>query len=174
MGTDLNQTTQDAGAPINTVHPYVPVVAWLDAETAASVEDITQSLAEQHPEVLAVILFGSVARHEERSLDDPMPSDVDLLVLIDPGVADTAVERLSAERELAITATIGEADYRHHDAPREVKTIFMYRDLAHWDPLFIENVARDGILLWARGPLPSPLSLIEMRDNTFHMTASSR
>lgn len=174
MGTDMNQSAQDTGVPPNATRPHVPTIPWLDAETTASVVDITQSLAEQYPEVQAVMLFGSVARHEERSLDDPEPSDVDLLVLIDPCISDSAAERLSAERELAITATIGEADYRHRNAPREVKAIFMYRDLAHWDPLFIENVARDGILLWARGPLPPPFAPIKKRNAAAHMAASPR
>ena len=174
MGTDLNDTTIASGVTTSVGRPMMQPIPWLDTETAAAVMDITRSVAENHPEVQAVILFGSVARHEERPLNDPAPSDVDVLVLIDPCISDSAAERLSVERELAITATIGEADYRHCHAPREVKTIFMYRDLAHWDPLFIENVARDGILLWARAPLPPPLAPIEMRDNISHMTASSR
>jgi len=39
----------------------------------------------------------------------------------------------------------------------------MDRDLERWDPMFIGNVAHDGILLWARGPLPTPFALIAER-----------
>lgn len=55
---------------------------WLDEETSALVREKAELLAQRHPDVLAIILYGSVARHEERSLDGPDPSDVDLLVVI--------------------------------------------------------------------------------------------
>src|SRR5579884_698113 len=99
-------------------------VPWLDAETAAALEDIVASVAQVHPEVRAAILFGSVARHEERPLDDPHPSDVDLLLLIDPSVLDAAATRLTHAQELALTTTIGDADY-HHRAPREIQVLFV-------------------------------------------------
>jgi predicted nucleotidyltransferase len=127
--------------------PDVPLSRWLDPETAVDVVDITQSVAAEHPEVQAVILFGSVARRDERPLDDPQPSDVDLLLIIDPAIVNPGAERLIHQQELALHHTIGEADYRHRTAPREVKAIFMNRDLARWDDMCIENVARDGILL---------------------------
>ena len=166
MGNDVSGTTpagisQDslasAGRPVGA---WVP---WLDAETAAAVEDIVLSVTRKHAEVRAVILFGSVARGEQRSLDDPKPSDVDLLLILDPAVLDPAAERLTHERELALQDTIGEADYRNRHAPRAINTMFMYRDLAGWDALFMENVARDGLLLWACDPLPAPLAQIEKR-----------
>jgi predicted nucleotidyltransferase len=128
----------------------------LDSATNTAVREIIRALAQGHPEAQAVILFGSVARREERSLDDPAPSDVDLLLLLDAHAVDPALERLSYEQELALRATVGEADYRW-PAPRIIQVLFVYRTLAGWDPLFIENVARDGILLWSRGPLPDPL-----------------
>jgi len=144
----------------------VPSIPWLDSETAAGVRDIVSSLAAGHPEVRAVILFGSAARREQRPLDDPEPSDVDLLVLLDPSALDPAATRLTHERELAITNTIGEADYRHGSAPRAITTMFIYQNLAGWDALFIENVAHDGILLWSRGPLPSALLPVSERAQT--------
>lgn len=39
-------------------------------------------LSVRHPDLLVVILYGSVARHEESPLDVPDPSDVDLLALL--------------------------------------------------------------------------------------------
>ena len=42
----------------------IPV--WLDKAMRALVEDIISLLSERHPDLLAVILYGSVARHEER------------------------------------------------------------------------------------------------------------
>jgi hypothetical protein len=85
---------------------------------------------------------------------------VDLLLIIDPTVLESDAERLSYGQLFALTKTIGDADYRHRTAPREVNTIFMNRDLARWDESFIENVARDGILLWARGPLSEALASV--------------
>lgn len=164
MGTHINRANSSTSSTSSS--PIIPSIPWLDSETAAGVTDITQSLALMHPEVVAVILFGSVARHEERPLDDPEPSDVDLLILIDPALLGSAAQCLTHEQELAITQTIGEADYRHRLAPREIKATFLYRDLVGWDPLFIENVARDGILLWSRGSLPAQLARVAERDVT--------
>jgi predicted nucleotidyltransferase len=163
MGTDLNDTTIDTDITSTDGRAAVRPISWLDAETAASVIDITQSVAENHPEVRAVILFGSVARREERPVDDPQPSDVDLLLVLDAATLDPTATRLTYEQQLALIHTIGEADYRHRTAPREIKALFIYRDLANWDPMFIENVARDGILLWSRVPLPTPFAPIAER-----------
>jgi hypothetical protein len=69
---------------------------------------------------------------------------------------------LSYQQELALRATVGETDYRW-PAPRIIQVLFVYRTLSGWDPLFIENVARDGILLWSRGPLPDPLKVVAER-----------
>lgn len=132
-------------------------ISWLDPITAVAVDDIAQTLATRYPEVQAIILFGSVARHEERPLDDPNPSDVDLLLVLDPSAVNPTASRLTHTQELALSATIGEADYRHH-SPRAINVLFVYRDLVGWDSLFIDNVARDGIVLWARGEVPTRLT----------------
>ena len=163
MGADLNDTTIDTDFASTAGRPTVRPIPWLDTKTAASVTDISQSVATEHPEVQAVILFGSVARREERPIDDPQPSDVDLLLVLDMQALDPIITRLTNEQQLALIHTIGEADYRHRTAPREVKTLLIYKDLANWDPMFIENVARDGILLWSRGPLPAAFASIEKR-----------
>ena len=131
-------------------------IPWLDSVTSAAVSDIAQSVIRRHPEVQAIILFGSVARHEERPLDAPNPSDVDLLLVLDAAAVDPGADRLTHTQELALRATIGEADYRHL-SPREINVLFLDHHLVGWDRLFIENVAHDGILLWARGPLPASL-----------------
>ncbi len=132
-------------------------IPWLDAVTSAAVVDIAQSLILHHPEVQAIILFGSVARREERPLSDPNTSDVDLMLILDATVVDPGANRLTHQQQLALRATIGEADYRHC-SPRAISVLFMNCDLAGWDPLFIENVARDGIILWARGDMPTRLT----------------
>jgi len=149
----------------------VLLISWLDPASAAGVQDIVRSVAAHHIEVQAVILFGSVARHEERPLSDPEPSDVDLLLIIDPTLLDPTADRLSNERELALTHTIGMADYRHR-SPREINTFFMNRDLARWDESFIENIAREGILLWARGPLPAPIVSVAEREISSLLSAA--
>jgi hypothetical protein len=49
--------------------------------------------------------------------------------------------------------------YAHHlDAPREVNVLLSDRTMQTWDSMFLENLARDGILLYARGSLPAPLA----------------
>jgi predicted nucleotidyltransferase len=158
----LNESTIEPASPGRST---APSILWLDAQTAAAVADITQSVAERHPEFQAVTLFGSVARREERPLDDPQPSDVDLLLVLDATALDSTATRLTREQDLALIHTLGEANYRHRAAPREIKTLFIYRDLMNWDPMFIENVARDGLLLWSRGPgsLPAAFAPIAGR-----------
>jgi predicted nucleotidyltransferase len=101
----------------------------------------------------AVILYGSVARHEERSLEAPYPSDVDLLAVFD---SDDPL--LDVHQGEMLSHTLGLAYNRHLDAPREVKVMFASRTLQEWDPTFNANVARDGIILFTRGSLPAPFA----------------
>lgn len=122
---------------------------WLDSETNALVRDKIEMLASRHPELLAIILYGSIARHEERSIDDPYPSDVDLLAIF-------AGDRASIRSQgLAYTHSMGLAENRHLKAPREVNVLFSSRTSQEWDPTFIENVKRDGIILYQRDELPN-------------------
>jgi hypothetical protein len=44
-----------------------PIPAWLDKATSALVEETVNLLIKRHSDILlAVILFGSIAQHEER------------------------------------------------------------------------------------------------------------
>ena len=129
----------------------IPV--WLDRATRALVEDIIGLLSERHPDLLAIILYGSVARHEERALDAFDSSDVDLLAVFDSD--DPLVDVHQGD---SLSHTLGLAYTRHLDAPREVHVLFTSRSLQEWDPTFIANVSRDGILLYKRGPLPAPFA----------------
>ncbi|HEY6410497.1 MAG TPA: hypothetical protein VIY29_23860 [Ktedonobacteraceae bacterium] len=58
----------------------------------------------------------------------------------------------------AIFATIIDACALHLDAPREVNVLLSDRTMQIWDSLFLENLARDGILLYARSSIPAPLA----------------
>ena len=110
-------------------------------------------LIKRHDDILlAVILFGSIARHEQRPPDDVCPSDVDLLAIF-----DTTDHLVRPYRE-DIFATIIDACALHLDAPREVNVLLSDRTLQTWDSMFLDNLARDGILLYARGSLPAPLA----------------
>src|SRR5215471_2296376 len=135
MGTDRTDGTDVSTSG----RPAVPTIPWLDPATAAGLVDIVQSLAAGHPEAYAVILFGSVARREERPLDDSEPSDVDLLLLLDVTAANPGSRWWTQEQEVALVHTIGDADYRHR-SPREIKFIFATRNLDRCDDLFVENV----------------------------------
>lgn len=129
------------------------VLARLDRSTRTLVEDIITLLSERHPDLLTVILYGSVARHEERTLDSFNTSDVDLLAVFD---SDDSL--LDVHRGDTLFHTLGLANTRHLDAPREVQVMFASRTLEEWDPTFIANVKRDGIILYARGSLSAPLA----------------
>ena len=123
---------------------------WLDEETSALVREKAELLAQRHPDVIAIILYGSAARHEERSLGGPDPSDVDLLVFLN-GNREAVHSQM-----LALVHTADLAEDRHLVAPREVKVQFSSRTSQEWDPDFIANVKRDGRILYRRGELPTP------------------
>jgi predicted nucleotidyltransferase len=130
-----------------------PLPVWLDEATAALVEETVNLLIKRHADILlAVILFGSVARHEERPPDDASPSDVDLLAIFD------TTDRLVRPYREDIFATIIYAYALHLDALREVNLLLSDRTMQAWDSMFLENLARDEILLYARGSLPAPLA----------------
>ncbi|MEO7020352.1 MAG: nucleotidyltransferase domain-containing protein [Ktedonobacteraceae bacterium] len=122
---------------------------WLDSETSDLVRDKIEMLVSRHPDILIIILYGSVARHEERSLDEPDPSDVDLLAVFD---GDRSSIR---SQELALTHSMGLAEDQHLQAPREVNVMLSSRTCQEWNPPFIENVKYDGIILYQRGELPT-------------------
>lgn len=148
MGADLIDLEESA----------IPVVPWLDGGTAALVRAIVAAVARRHADLRAAILYGSVARHEERPLDDFRPSDVDLLL-----VFNSDPHQLSLAQELAIFESIGLARDRYLNAPREVRVMLASAAMDEWDPTFVGNVARDGLLLWARGPLSKSLAPVAGR-----------
>ena len=122
----------------------------LDRETGLLIDDMVELLVNHHPDILAIILYGSIARHEERALDDPYPSDVDILVVL-----DTNDRRGIRATEKSLFETIGGAKMQHLRAKRDVNVLFSSRTSEEWDPTFIENVKRDGIILYGRVPLPT-------------------
>ena len=83
---------------------------------------------------------------------DASPSDVDLFAIFD------TIDRLVRPYREDIFATIIDACALHLDAPREVNVLLFDRTMQTWDFMFLENLARDGILLYARGSLPAPLA----------------
>ncbi len=126
---------------------------WLDKATYALAKDTVRMLTQRYADILlAVILFGSVARHEERPVDDPYPSDVDLLAIFD------TTDRLVKPYREDIFATIIDAYARHLDALRDVNVLLADRTMQTWDPMFLDNIAHDGILLYAHGSLPAQLA----------------
>lgn len=129
------------------------IPSWLDEATAGLVEETVNLLIKRHGDILlAVILFGSVARHEERPPDDAYPSDVDLLAIFD------TTDRLIKPYREDIFATIVDAYAHHLDALREVNVLLADRTMQSWDSMFLDNLARDGLLLYARGALPAPIT----------------
>jgi predicted nucleotidyltransferase len=138
MGTELSTHKAD-------VHALAAHAPWLDDDTAALVEDLIAVVASARPDLVVAILYGSVARHEERLLDDPYPSDVDLLL-----VFDSDDPEFSIKHARAIIPLLGQALDRHLNAPREVQVLFSSRGMREWDPTFVANVARDGKILFQR------------------------
>ena len=127
--------------------------SWLDRETSSLVQEMIDLLVAKYPDLLAIVLYGSIARHEERPADTQHTSDVDLLAVFDRDTMDMTMQ----ERE-AFFATLGIAHNRYLDVPRDVQFMLSSRTTQEWDPTFIENVRRDGIVLYQRGKLPAPFA----------------
>ncbi|WIG58975.1 MAG: hypothetical protein OJF49_001722 [Ktedonobacterales bacterium] len=159
MGNHLNQP-DTASDTILVDEASLPLISWLDPDTMAYLRRVIALIAQQAPDALAAILFGSVARHEERPLTDPHPSDVDVLVLFAP-VGDQ--ESLTSEQHAMLSWAVVQAYNAYPGTPREVQVLGALTHFAHWDESLVEHVARDGILLWARRPLPTALHPVEER-----------
>ena len=154
MGTELSDMpTADVVSPVVALSR----TPWLDARSAALMRAIIEIVARQHHELCAAILYGSVARHDERPLADPDTSDVDLLLLFGLPKGE---EDIPFPLYRAIFASIGQARQQYPYPPREVQVLPLASHLPGSDSTFIANVARDGLLLWSRGPLPDALAAV--------------
>ncbi|HKV84053.1 MAG TPA: nucleotidyltransferase domain-containing protein [Ktedonobacterales bacterium] len=139
---------------------HIPSIPWLDVHSYKLTNAIVSSVAASHPDLMAALVYGSVARHDERPLDDASPSDVDLLLIFR---LPPDAPRIDYERRLAINHSIGRALDYCPDPPREVHVTLATERFDDWDPTFIENLAREGIVLWQRGSLPGTLANLASR-----------
>src|SRR5260370_35701649 len=104
----------------------------LDEATSPLFAEMVRMLIKRQANILlAVILFGSIARHEERPLDDSCPSDVDLLAIF-----DTADRPVKPYRE-DIFVTIIDACAVHLYAPRDVNVLLFGRTIQNWYSMFL-------------------------------------
>lgn len=125
---------------------------WLDPLTSRQLEAIMNILAQRHVNLLALLVYGSVARHDERPGSDSEPSDVDVLAIF-----DVNANPLSLPLNLEVAHSIVLALDTIHLIPREIQVMLASRTLQEYDDLFLANVARDGILFYQNGSLPRPL-----------------
>lgn len=148
---------------------------WLDAATNLYPRRPVALAVSANPDVEAVILFGSAARHELRPMSDPEPSDVDVLFLMmsppdsdaNPHAAHS--KRITREQHLAISRAEVEAYPVTADTSmRQVQTILADPSFEGWDPSFMEAITRDGLLLWARHALPALLAPVAQRSLSSH------
>lgn len=147
---------------VHAIEEQLSLLPQLDRETAqlvcASIAEVAADL--WRPMLIAAILYGSVARGEERPLTDWRPSDVDILLVFEQDHA------LSYQERARVFAALGRAELRHLTAPREVRAMLATYRLEEWDDDFIASVARDGALLWARSQppdLPPSLASVAQR-----------
>jgi predicted nucleotidyltransferase len=116
---------------------------------------LSKSLA-KHKEVVAVVLYGSVARGEVSK-----KSDVDLLIVVD---------RRNAELERKLNQTIE----RHRAGWRVVQTVLTPVELTE-NPYYAFEVLKDGILLYKRpNVLELPFALPERAITIFTFDMSKR
>lgn len=145
---------------MHTHEEAIPHIPWLESQSAGYVRRIISQLAVRRADLIAAILFGSAARQSLRPLTDPIPSDIDILLIF---AAAPGQERVSSEQQSATSWAMVDAMTAYPDAPREAQLIAVLPDFIGWDSSFVGNIARDGILLWARGTLPPPLASVAER-----------
>jgi predicted nucleotidyltransferase len=163
MGNDLENMSRPDGivtADRSVSTAELLLVFGLDKETAAYIRYITLQIAETVPHALAAILFGSVARHSARPLTDPCPSDVDVLVVCS---SEGDQEAISSLQHAALSRAVVSGYEAHPNTPRDVEVLGALTHFKGWDDTFVANVAREGIVLWARGPLSDVLSPLSER-----------
>ena len=160
MGTDLNDTTID--------RPHLHCCT-SDRESDPLARCRDGSRRHRHHSVVASTILRSAVILLDRSPDVRsarstilQPSDVRSLARAAMRPSRSGRFTLSREHDLALTTPSAMADYRH--ARRRVRC----RRSSSTGPgelgsMFIENVARDGILLWSRAPLPAPFAPIAER-----------
>src|SRR5579862_1362057 len=107
---DGSQRHSSTGQTLCSAQTCLP---WLDTQTAAEVDALVKALAAHQPDVLAVIVYGSVARHTERPLTDTEPSDLDLLLVVTPGLPEATA--------VAIHDTMGRAGQPFGYTPRTIE-----------------------------------------------------
>lgn len=149
----------------------IPDVRWLDAATNQYLRRLVTLAVSANPDVEAVILFGSAARHELRPMTDPEPSDVDVLFLMTPSPDSDAnphaahARRITRKQHLAISRAEVEAyPVTFDETMRQVQTIVADPSFEGWDPSFVRSIVRDGLLLWARHALPALLAPVARRS----------
>jgi len=167
-------------AAVHALEPQLPRVAWLDHATANALRRLVALLAVGVPGVRAILLFGSVARHEARPLTDPAPSDVDLLVVFDPPLPSSPTQRrtpngaehpehpesLTTPQQTMLSQAVVQALLAFPAAARDLHVTGAIPPFTRWDPSFLEHIAQDGLLLWAATAppdLPAPLDALGQR-----------
>jgi predicted nucleotidyltransferase len=142
----------------------VPEVPWLDAATNGYLRRLVTLAVSANPDVEAVILFGSAARRDLRPLTDQEPSDVDVLFLMTASPGASGARRITGEQHLAISrAEVAAYPEAFDDTMRQVQTIIADPTFEGWDRSFVDSIARDGLLLWARGALPAEIAAVAWR-----------
>lgn len=135
---------------------YAQLPHQLNVESRRSLTDLVDTLNQRYGNRLrAIILFGSVARQQESPMSSEHSSDIDLFVIFDQE------SDLSLDQRLELFGLVGDVDDRHRDNLREINIMPASNTLREWDDYFLEQVARDGIVLSLSGSLPAPLRPLE-------------
>jgi len=173
---DVSPDCSPAQAHTESVTKFVQplsIPANLDAESEAYLRDVLTLLIARRPDLLAAILYGSVARGQARPLTDPDPSDMDVLLVFAP---EPGSDEVSSQQGAAASWAKIEVIARY-PAARDLHFVLATPTFARWDVSFVENVARDGILLWARELLPPALHTIvdhQSRQDNDRVVAGAR
>jgi predicted nucleotidyltransferase len=155
VGDDMSDITNLHDTPATRGDLQLPQIPWLDSGTTEALRRTIVQLIGAAPEIVAMILFGSVARHEERPFTDPQPSDVDVLVLFDPSIqtADDPKrehgmlsEGLTQREHKLLSAAVVQALIEVPQGARDINLTGALTTFAGWDSAFVKHIAQDGIL----------------------------
>lgn len=161
--------TQTLGSQLSTPRRLgIDVPPWLDTNTFAPEWEIIRAVAGRLKGVLAMILYGAATHRQEFIRGKLGPVTLELLVIMDTD--DEQVVQKAHTPLKQILTTIRGFELTDFD-DLYMRFTFVSRDLREVESQLIATVAQDGLLIWARGPVPQVLAAVAMRApllNPYH------
>lgn len=153
--------TQVLGSQLSTRRDLAIVLPpWLDDDLYIGELEIVHAMILHLPDILAVILYGAAVHRQDFVSGGSGPVTLELLVIM-----DTDDEQVALNAQISLTQILTTT---HGFQPNDLSELYMRltfvsRGLRERENQLIATVARDGLLIWARAPVPPVLAAVAMR-----------